>query len=239
MLRVICITAALASAAACAASEVRFADLHSAPARFAGQPVTVRGLVEVAGDYIFLWPDSEACKKQAYKKSIFVVQDLRKKPYPGTNLSPYSPTNLRWAKVSGTVDTSYHGLFGDLPFGLRLGKIEVLPGPRLKELLPILAYFHNETGKDVQVQLKAGSITETSSIAAGDVYESAIPREGWKAVITFGGRPLVSSFVRRSSSAYYDREHRAFYYRIMPGGIEPVLPGATTHWKFAPTPERD
>lgn len=239
MLRVICIAAALASAAACAAAEVQFADLHNAPARFAGKKVTVRGLVEVAGDYIYLWPDAAACKKQAYKKSIFVVQDLRKAPYPGTNLSRYSPANLRWANVSGTVDMSYHGLFGDEPFGLILGKIEVLPGPRLKDLLPTLVCLLNETGKDVRIQLKAGGVTEESTIPADEVFEAAIPRDGWKVLISFAGRPLISSFVRRSSGAYYDRERRAFYYRITARSIAPVLPQAATHWKFAPTPERD
>ena len=239
MHRVVYIAAALASAAACSAAEVQFADLHKTPARFSDQKITVRGLVEVAGDYIYLWPDAAACKRQDCKRSIFVVQDLRKKPYPGTNLSSYSPAHLHWAKVTGTVDLSYHGLFGDLPFGLRLGKIDVLPGRRLKELLPALVYLHNEIGKDVQVQLKSGSVSEESTIPADEVYEAGIPRYGWKVLISFAGRPLISSFVRRRSGAYYDRERRAYYYRITAQRIASVLPQDTRHWKFAPTPERD
>ena len=170
---------------------------------------------------------------------IFVVQDLRKKPYPGTNQSPYSAANLHWAKVTGTVDMSHHGRFGDDPFGLSLEKIEVLPGPRLKKLLPVLVYLHNETGRDVQVQLKAGAITEESAISAGGIYDSAIPRDGWKILISFAGRPLVSSFLRRGSSAYYDRERGAYYYRVTARRIVPVPPQDTRHWKFAPTPDRD
>lgn len=239
MLRILFIVAGVTAATACFGAEVPFAELHKSPASFAGKKLTVRGLVEVAGDYIYLWPDAAMCKKEQLKNSIFVVQDLRKAPYPGTNLSPYSPANLRWAKVSGTVNTSYHGIFGDEPFGLILEKIEVLPGPRLKELLPVLVYLCNETGKDVRVQLKAGSITEESTISAGALYDSAIPHDGWKVVISFGGRPIISSVVRRSLGAYYDRARRAYYYRITPSSIAPVRPEASAHWKFAPTPERD
>jgi hypothetical protein len=239
MLRILIIAAALTTTIACFAAEVPFAELHKSPASFAGTKVAVRGLVEVAGDYIFLWPDPATCKKEEFKKSIFVLQDLRKPSYPRTNLSPYSPANLRWAIVSGTVDTSYHGMFGDTPFGLLLEKIEVLPGPRLKDLLPVLAYLHNETGKDVKVQLKAGSITEESTISAGAVYDSAIPRYGWKVVISFSGRPIISTVVRRSSAAYYNRARREYYYRITSSSIAPVRPEGTSHWKFPPTPERD
>jgi hypothetical protein len=102
-----------------------------------------------------------------------------------------------------------------------------------------LVYLHNETGKDVQVQLKAGAITEESVIPAGGIYDSAIPRDGWDVLISFAGRPLVSSFIRRSSGASYDRERRAYYYRVTARRIVPVLPQDTRHWKFVPTPERD
>lgn len=239
MVRVISITVALMSAAVCSAAEVQFADLYKTPARFSGTKVTVRGLVEVDGDYIYVWPDAATCKRQDFKRSIFVVQDLRKDPYPGTNLSPYSPANLHWAKVTGTVNMSYHGLFGDLPFGLRLGKIEVLPGPRLKDLLPVLVYLHNETGKNVELQLKAGALSEGCTVSPNEVYETAIPRDRWKVVASFGGRPFLSSFVGRLSGAYYDHERRAFYYRITPRSIDPVIPQDTRRWKFAPSPERD
>lgn len=239
MFRVAYITVSLASAAVCAAAEIPFNALYKAPSRFSSQTVTVRGLIEVAGDYIYIWPDAAACKRQDYKKSIFVVQDLRKDPYPGTNLSPYSPANLRWAKVSGTVDVSYHGLFGDLPFGLRLGKIDVLPGPRLKELLPVLVYLRNETGRDVELLLKAGGLSQGWTIPRGEVDESAIPRDGWSAVASFARHPFLSSSIRRLSGAYYDRERRAYYYRITLRSFEPVLPHDARSWKFAPSPERD
>ena len=53
-------------------------------------------------------------------------------------MSPDSPANLHWVKLTGVVDTTARGRIGDEPFGLLQKKIELLPSPRLKESLTIL-----------------------------------------------------------------------------------------------------
>jgi hypothetical protein len=130
----------------CVAAEVAFDDLVRNPVKFNGQRVTVTGLIEVYGDDNELWRDTSARQRIDLKRCIHVWTDLKRPPYPGTNMSPDSPANLHSVKVTRIVDTSIHGRFGNERFGLLEEKIQVLPGPRLKQFLPVFVWFMNESG---------------------------------------------------------------------------------------------
>jgi hypothetical protein len=234
-------TTCVVSIHACVAVEVRFDDLVKNPARFNHQEVTVTGLLEVEGDSNSLWRDISARQHLDWKHWIHVVPDLNLPPYPGTNMSPDSPANLHWVKVTGIVDTSEHGLFGDKPFGLREKKVQILPGPRLKQLLPILAWFRNESDREIKMEVKFGRETAWLGIGPHLMSCTGIERGNGTAVAkTKSEKPLAQcALTPPGSRRYYDGEKHAYYYRITTNKIEPVLPSEARSWQVYSMPDRD
>src|SRR4029077_3674545 len=132
------------------AADVQFDDLCANFKHYDRQQVKVKGILEVAGNNNFLYRDIQGREQQ--RVWIHVLPDLNRPDAHG-GLAPDAPANLHWVKITGVADTSFHGHFGNEPFGLRQTNIEELPGPRLKQFLSTLAWFKNETQKDVQVQI--------------------------------------------------------------------------------------
>jgi hypothetical protein len=246
-MKLACTVAIILAAQVCVAAEVAFDDLIKSPARFDRERVTVTGLIEVNGDDNDLWRDAYARRRLDLKHSIHVVPDLRLPPYPGTNMSADSPANLHWVKVTGVVDASFRGRFGDERFGLLEEKIQILPGPRLREFLSILGWFRNETSETVYIKILFRDGYTSFGVWPHTLGMESITDDVHKrstAVVsrTRDGNPIAKCDLmpRRSREQYYDAEKRAYYYRITPNKIEQVLPSeARKNWRLYPMPDRD
>lgn len=240
---VLCCSAVwLALARTSFALEVPFDELLKNPARFNRQEVTIEGLFEVEGDDNYLWRDARARKQLDWKHWIHVVPDLSLPPYPGTNMSPDSRANLHWVRLTGIVDTTFHGRIGDEPFGLLQKKVEVLPGPRLKQFLAILAWFKNDSGREAKMEVKFGRETAWFTISPGRIGVNGIEKGTGTAIAKTSSEKSFAecALTPPGSERYFDRDKYAYYYRITKNTIEPVLPSeAKTHWRLYPYPDRD
>ena len=219
------------------ATEVQFDDLRTNFKQYAGQRVTVKGILEVAGNDNYLYRDIQGRENQ--RVLIHVLPDLNRPDSPG-GLAPDAPLNLHWVKITGVVDPSFHGHSGNEPFALQQTQIEVLPGPRLKRFLPILAWFKNETQHDVQVEIDAGRWATSLPVDKGEVG-SADLYKGRNNVSVTKDRKVFAQLKLDNlrSSRFYDRQRRACYFRITDRKIILVSRSEVRTWKFAPTPERD
>ena len=220
------------------AAEVQFDDLRANFKHYDGRQVTVKGILEVAGNDNYLYRDIQAREHQ--RVWIHVLPDLNR-PDSAGGLAPDAPANLHWVKITGTVDVSFHGHFGNEPFGLRQTRLEVLPGPRLKQFLPTLAWFKNESQHNIGIEIDARRWATSFDVEPGEVG-SADMYKGTNnvTVTTKDGRVLSKlKFDNVQSSRFYDRQRHAFYFRITDRRITPVPRPEARNWKFAPTPERD
>lgn len=201
----------------------------------------MKGLLEVAGDDNYLWRDVKSRTRNNVETLILVVPDLSLPPYPGTNMSPDEPANFRWVKVTGIVDTSFHGRFGSDRFALLQKKIEVLPGPRQRQFLVTLAWFKNESGREVKMDIKSLNQEAVFNISPGEVSETGIGRDkGTLEVQTTSGKRIAKcALTPPGSSRYYDSQKHAYYYRILRNGIERVVPSQARDWDIGPYPGRD
>jgi hypothetical protein len=224
----------------CLAREVPFDDVIRHPERFDRQRVTVRGLLETGGDDHELWRDVSALKHQDLDRSIHVWPDLSRPTYPGTNMSPDSPANLHWVKLTGIIDMSIHGRFGTERFGMTLEKIEILPGRRLKEFLPVLSWFKNESGVPVEVYVQ--SRDQATQFTLGPKGLSLALTEGSKctAKITQMNKRAYAkaALTGPRTKNYYDAEKKYYYFRIAENRVEPVLPAVGRRWDTK-MPDRD
>jgi hypothetical protein len=224
------------------ATELQFDELVKNPARFNGQQVTVKGLFEVGGDDNDLWRDAAARRELNWKRWIHVYPDLRRPGYRGTNLSPDSPANLHWVMLTGIVDTSLHGLVGNEPFGIVEKKIEVLPGPRLREFISPSAWFYNETDQLLYLHVSVRTGYVSTAVAAHGLTQTEIDGSSEAEVrrARFGkllfSRKLLAGGLRQR---FYDPNRKAYYFRVTASSIQPVAPQIAKRWKFPPTPESD
>ena len=124
-------------------------------------------------------------------------------------MSPDSPANLHWVKLTGVVDTTARGRIGDEPFGLLQKKIELLPSPRLKEFLTILAWFKNDSGREVNMEVKSGLGVAWFTIAPGKIAEVGIEKGNETA--TAKNRPkkpfAQCALTPQGSDRYFDRDN--------------------------------
>ena len=214
-------------------------ELIKNPKRFEGQRVTVRGIAEDGGDRLFIYADYNAIKRRDLKRMFIAYLDAKLPPYPGTNYGYYAYTNARWVKITGIVDMRLKGRFGFDPFGVRLERVEVLR-PRIRELLIPLAYFRNDTNREVEV--RGDYANQGFSFSLGPRQHNAIGTEKrlkvsatvrQREVATFG--PMTEAQWRQ----YFDLKRRAFYFRITGGSIELVHPKAARTWPWDALPDRD
>ena len=157
-------------------------------------------------------------------------------------MSPDSPANLHWVKLTGVVDTTARGRIGDEPFGLLQKKIELLPSPRLKESLTILAWFKNDSGREVNMEVKSGLGVAWFTIAPGKIAEVGIEKGNETA--TAKNRPkkpfAQCAVTPQGSERYLDRDKYAYYYRVTKNSVEPILPSeAKKYWYLYSYPDRD
>jgi hypothetical protein len=232
---IFCIVALSQSAIA---AEVRFDDLHKNFKQYADREVTVKGILEVAGNDNYLYRDIQS--RELRRAWIHVLPDLNRPDAPG-GLAPDAPSNLHWVKITGIVDVNFHGHFGNEPFALRQTKLEVLPGPRLKQLLPTLAWFKNESQQNVGIEIDAGRWATSLDAEPGEVGSADLYKGTNKVTVTTKDGKILSKlkFNNVPSARFYDRQRRACYFRITDRKIEPVPRSEARDWKFAPTPERD
>ena len=220
-------------------AEVRFDDLMRNPSRFHQQQVTVTGLAEV-GYTIELWRDVRARHRVDLKRVITVVQRVDE-ARRGSVIAPHSEANLYWVKVTGIVDTHLHGRVGDEPFQLLLEHLEILPGPRERQFLPVLGYFRNDTSITVRLTAyrPSGKYAETGA-GPGGITEIAI-HKGKVVVSRLSGKPLAQCELTspRGAGSYYDPQRKAYYFRITNTGIQPVLPQGARGWNLGYTGDRD
>jgi hypothetical protein len=220
------------------AAEIQFDDLRTNFKQYDGQQVTVKGILEVAGNDNYLYRDIEGRERQ--RVWIHVLPDLNQ-PSSAGGFAPDAPANLHWVKVTGVVDMSFHGHFGNEPFGVRQTKIEVLPGPRLKRFLSTLAWFKNESQHEVEIEIDAPPWATSFDIKRGEVGSADIYKGRNNVTVkTKDGQVLTKlKFDNARFSRFYDRQRRAYYFRITGRKITPVPRTEARNWKFAPTSERD
>ena len=219
------------------AAEVQFDDLHTNFKRYAGKEVTVKGVLEVAGNDNYLYRD--ILGRQRQRIWIHVLPNLNR-PDSAGGMAPDAPANLHWVKVTGIIDVTFHGHFGNEPFGLRQTKIELLPGPRLKQLLPTLAWFRNESQHGVGIQINGGRWVTGFDLAPNEVGSADMYKGVNYLTVTRDVSVLDTLKISNvQSSRFYDRQRHARYFRITDRKILAVPPSRTRNWKFAPTPDRD
>jgi hypothetical protein len=221
------------------ANAIEIDELLKNPGRFNGKEVTLKGIFEVGGDDNDLWRDVRARRQLDWKHWIHVYPDWRRRPYPGTNLSPDSPANLHWVRLTAVVNTSLHGRLGDESFGLVQKKVEVLPGPRLKEFISVGAWFHNETGELLYLHVTVRTGYVSTAVAAYGVTETEFDSSSVAEIRRTRFGKLLFSRKLQSRKTYYDPNRKAYYFRITNSSIEPIPPEHTKQWKFPPTPESD
>lgn len=223
----------------CFAAAISADELIKNPKRFEGQRVTVRGIAEDAGNRLFIYADYNAVKRGDLKRMFVTYLDPKLPPYRGSNYGYYAYTNARWVKITGIVDMRLKGRFGFDPFGVRLERVEVLSS-RIRELLIPLAYFRNDTNRELEV--RGDYDNQGFSFSLGPRQHNAIGT---------GKRLKVSVAVRQRQVAafgpmtkaqwrqYFDPKRRAFYFRITYGSIELVHPKAARTWPWDALPDRD
>ena len=223
------------------ARDVAFDDLLRNPSRYNRQRVSVTGIAEVVGDDFELWRDEHAVKQMDLERDIRVVQDLNLPPYPGTNVSRYSPVNLHWVKITGMVDTTWHGRFGFDRFGLMLDRVQILPGPRLKQFLWDSIWLKNDTRHRLNINVSSKGGGMMSEIVPNEVfYDEIKPARVAHIDLSLDNKPFARfHFVPMFSRRYYDRDKRAYYFRISERKISLMPPGQAKGWKFGPLPWRD
>jgi hypothetical protein len=224
------------------AADVSFDALLSEPQRYHHRQVTVTGIAEIGGGVDFpLWHDADARRHGDLKKVITVLQrrdEMERAVRSGKGIAPHSGANLRRVKVTATVNTDLHGRFGDEPFELLLEKLQVLPGPRLYEFLPVIGFFRNDSSQEVRFTLydTRGQFAGETGAGPHGVTNIGV-KKGTVVVTTLGGKKLASCAT--VESRYFDPAKKAYYFRFASGKMEPVFPRDATSWALGYLGDRD
>jgi hypothetical protein len=232
-----CVAGIIGIAHVCVADEVAFDEVVKNPSRFDHRRVTITGLADVEGDGFWVWRDGRALQRVDEKGSIFIAYEIP----PHAVRSPYDHANLHFVKVTGIIDTRIHGHLGMDPFSLVLEHVEVLPGSRQKQFLPILVWFRNESDREVKMEVKYKNETAWFTVEPHTIDCTGIEKgQGTAVAKTRSERPFAQcALTPPGSQRYYDADKHSYYYRITKDKIEPVLPNETRHWHFYPMPDRD
>jgi hypothetical protein len=144
--------------------QVTFRELFKDPAKYNRKRVTIAGIADAGGGLLWIWRDVkawrdlEACLKTRRRDcddtgAIFVVYDTP----PRAKVGLYDHVNARHVRATGIIDTRIHGHLGMDPFSMVLEHLEVLPGPRVRDFIPILGYFKNDSGMTIKLETKFGN----------------------------------------------------------------------------------
>jgi hypothetical protein len=224
------------------AAEVSFDALLSEPQRYHHRQVTVTGIAEIGGGVDFaLWRDADARRRGDLKKVMTVLQrqdEMERAVRSGKGIAPHSGANLRRVKVTAIVDTDLHGRFRDEPFELLLERLQVLPGPRFYEFLPVIGFFRNDSSQEVRFTLydTHGHLAGETGAGAHGVTQIGV-KKGTVVVTTLGGEKLATC--PTADSRYFDSAKKGYYFRFASGKVEPVFPRDAASWTLGYLGDRD
>ncbi len=229
--------------------EVTFQELFANPPKYDRKRVTIRGIADAGGGLLWIWRDAKAWRdlEQCLKSrkpdcdnqgAVFI-------PYqtpPRADTGLYDHVNARWARVTGILDTRIHGHLGGDPFSIVLERLEVLPGPRVREFIPILGFFKNDSGRTIRFETKFGNeAMSTEGVRSGEVIWAGRIDKGTAFAKTMSGVTFAQGEMipPRLIDPYYDRAMKIYYFRITDHSIDPVLPRDATGWVKTRLVDRD
>jgi hypothetical protein len=229
--------------------EVAFQELFKNPAKYDRKRVTIRGIADADGGLLWIyrdvkaWRDLEQCLESRKRDcddtgTIFVPYDTP----PRAERGLYDHVNARWVRVTGILDTRLHGHLGGDPFSIVLDKLEVLPGPRVREFIVILGFFKNDSGRTIRFETKSGDESMmTEGVGPGAVIWAGKIGRGTAFAKTMNGVTFAKGDLipRRLIDPYYDRGLKLYYFRITDHSIEPVLPRDAVGWVKTRLVDRD
>lgn len=224
------------------AGEVSFDALLSDPQRYHHRQVTVTGIAEIGGGMDFpLWREADTRRRGDLKKVMSVLQrqdEMERALRSGKGIAPHSSANLRRVKVAAIVDTDLHGRFRDEPFQLLLEKLQVLPGRRLYEFLPVIGFFQNGSSQEVRFTLfdTRGHFAGETGAGPHGITQIGV-KKGTAVVTTLGGKKLATC--PTADSRYFDPAKKGYYFRFASGKIGPVFPRDATSWSLGYLGDRD
>jgi hypothetical protein len=230
-------------------TEATFAELFRNPEKYDRRRVTITGIADADGGLVWVWRDVKARRDlDAYLErrqrdcdptdAIFVPYETPIRSLHGL----YDHVNGRHVRVTGILDRRIHGHLGGDPFSIVLEDLEVLPGPRVSEFIPIIGFFKNDSGKTIEIETSFGSegayapgIRAGSISCVGKIGQGTIVAKTMKGVVFARGQLIPP----RLSDPYYDRPMKSYYFRITSHAIEPVLPKDAIGWNKGYTYDRD
>jgi hypothetical protein len=223
---------------------VEFDDLVRNPAKYEGRSVSVKGVAEDGGDRIGIYRDVAARRRIDLRKFFLAYVPSDASNYPGTNMGHYVYANAHWVRVTGVVDRTLRGRWGDQPVGLRLEKLAVLPGPRLMEFVCIQAVILNESSRVAKVEIERDDGGSTFWLgpgeAAGEACMGSNPTRATLRVVLEGRGTLVHGPIAESEAHdHYNSKRKEYYYRITDRSIVLVHPSQASRWDRPPAPDRD
>jgi hypothetical protein len=231
------------------APEVTFPELFKNPAKYDRKRVIINGIADAGGGLLWVWRDPKAwqdlkaCLKTRGQVcddtgAIFVVYDTP----PRAKVGLYDHVNAHHVRATGIIDTRIRGHLGGDPFSMVLEHLEVLPGPRLREFIPILGFFRNDSGMTIKLETEFGNegmftdgIRSGQVIGAGKIGKGTVIVKTMKDVV-FAKAQMIPP---RLFDPYYDRPAKAYYFRITNHSIEPVYPKDAIGWNKGYTGDRD
>lgn len=231
------------------AADVTFVELFKNPARYDRKLVTINGVADVGGGHMWVWRDLKAWRDEdAYvsgkKKhidndvAIFIFYILPS----SAKTDPYDYANARHVRVTGILDTRIKGHLGMDPFSIILHHLEVTPGPRIREMLPVIGFFRNDTNRTINLETKCGTGGGlTFGVQPGGVTCMGEIKRGTAIASTTSDVPFATTqiLLPRLFDPYYDRPRKAYYFRVSDRSIEPVLPRNAKNWDLGYLGERD
>jgi hypothetical protein len=242
----------LGSASACIAADLSVDEVLQNYRSLRNRRITFVGLAEVEGADFYVWDLRDKHHKDL-KRQVSVVWNMRLPNYPpGSNIAHYTYLNLRRVRISGRIDSHFHGRWGDIPFGVILDGVAALPGDRERRFLTDIGVFHNSTSNTVEVRLysRRGSVyCYMVGIPPGEYGETAI-QEGSASValLPTGGNfiaepeKVIATYnisLGGASWRYYDSRQRVYYYDISGGEVRLVMPTVAQRWSLLPMVDRN
>ncbi|MGC2627893.1 MAG: hypothetical protein WA269_13730 [Candidatus Udaeobacter sp.] len=241
----------IGSACACIAADLSVDEVIQNYRSLRDRQVTIVGLAEVEGSDFYLWDLRDKHHKDL-ERTVSVVWNMQLPNYPpGSNIAHYTYLNLRRVRISGRIDTGFHGRWGDIPFGVILNTVETLPGDRERRFLKDVGVFHNSIPETVDIRLhnRRGLVyCEMIGIPRGEYGETGI-EEGFATVVrSTGGKLTVQSAkviatcnisLGGAARRYYDSRQHVYYYDISAGKIRLVMPAEGQKRNLLPMVDRN
>jgi hypothetical protein len=214
--------------------------------------VTFVGLAEVEGTDFYIWDLRDKHHKDL-QRTVSVVWNTRLPNYPpGSNIAHYTYLNLRRVRISGRIDTGFHGRWGDIPFGVILDTVEALPGDRERRFLKDVGVFHNNTSDTIDIRLhnRRGLVyCEIIGIPPSEYGDTGIEEGSATVVLRSANQKLTvqsEKVIARcnislgdSTRRYYDSRQHVYYYDVSVGKIRLVMPTETHKWNLLPMVDRN